>query len=481
MLLKRFYHEGLAQASYLIGCQRTGEALVVDANREIGTYTNAAAEHSLRITHVTETHIHADYLSGSRELAQRTGAQLLLSAEGGRDWQYAFAAGDGAHLLRDGDTFMVGNVRVDVEHTPGHTPEHLVFVITDTPSSSRPVGAFTGDFLFVGDVGRPDLLERAANVAGTMRAGAAQLFASLQRFASRHPDYLQVWPGHGSGSACGKSLGAVPQTTLGYERVANWALQITEEATFVESVLEGQPDPPRYFAMMKKLNREGPAPVGDAAPPPRRDATSLADALASGVVVDLRRADEFAAGSVAGTLNIPLGKSFVGWAGWLLPYDRDLFFIVPGDDEGAARDAARELRMIGLDRLAGWFPAEVVDRCREEGHSLANIASMTSAEVEEGVRSGAVSLVDVRANTEWSEGHIPGARLIPLGHLAERLGELDRTRPVVTQCQSGARSAIAASVLQSHGFADVRNLKGGMDEWVASGRPVEREEVASGV
>ncbi|MGI8842989.1 MAG: MBL fold metallo-hydrolase, partial [Gemmatimonadaceae bacterium] len=223
MLLKRFYDNKLAQASYLVGCQATGEALVVDANRDIGQYVNAADAEGLRITHVTETHIHADYVSGSRELAQRAGAQLFLSNEGGPDWKYAFASESAATLLRDGSSFMVGNVKVDVMHTPGHTPEHISFMITDTPATSLPMGVFTGDFVFVGDVGRPDLLERAAGFEGAMVEGARTLFRSLQRFREL-PDYLQLWPGHGAGSACGKSLGAVPSTTLGYEKVANWAL-----------------------------------------------------------------------------------------------------------------------------------------------------------------------------------------------------------------------------------------------------------------
>src|SRR5688500_1353623 len=198
MLLKRFYDTPLAQASYLIGCQATGDALVIDPNRDVEQYVAAAAAEGLRIAHVTETHIHADFVSGSRELAARTGARLYLSAEGGTDWQYGFAKADGAELLRDGSRFSVGRVRVDVLHTPGHTPEHLAFMITDTAATDRPMGVFTGDFIFVGDVGRPDLLEKAAGVAGTMEAGARQLYASLQRFKSL-PPWLQLWPGHGAG------------------------------------------------------------------------------------------------------------------------------------------------------------------------------------------------------------------------------------------------------------------------------------------
>jgi len=212
MLLARIYDDALAQASYLIGCQESGTAIIVDPNRDVARYIDAADRHSLRLEYITETHIHADFVSGARDLARATGAKLLLSREGGADWQYGFARDDDARLLSNGDRFDVGHVRFDVRHTPGHTPEHLSFVVTDRLSSERPVGILTGDFIFVGDVGRPDLLERAANVQGTMDRLARQLFRSI-RATSDLPDYLQIWPGHGEGSACGKSLGAMPSTT----------------------------------------------------------------------------------------------------------------------------------------------------------------------------------------------------------------------------------------------------------------------------
>ena len=261
MLLKRIYDTKLAQASYLIGCAATGEAIVVDPNRDIDQYLRAAADEGLTIAVVTETHIHADFVSGSRELVERTGAQLLLSDEGDADWKYAFASAASATLLHDGDSFMVGNLKFEVMHTPGHTPEHLTFLVTDTPATDRPMGAITGDFIFVGDVGRPDLLERAAKMQGTMEASARTLFRSLQRF-KQFPDHLQIWPGHGAGSACGKALGAVPSSTLGYERFANWGLATTSEDEFVQAVLAGQPEPPKYFAEMKRINKMGPAILG---------------------------------------------------------------------------------------------------------------------------------------------------------------------------------------------------------------------------
>lgn len=473
MLLRRFYHDGLAQASYLLGCQKTGEALVVDPHRDADEYVAAAAAEGVRITHVTETHIHADYLSGSRELCAATGARLLLSGEGGRDWQYAFADADGATLLHDGDTFMIGNLRLQAVHTPGHTPEHVCFVVTDTPASDRPVGAFTGDFLFVGDVGRPDLLERAAQVAGTMREGARQLFASLQRFGATYPDYLQVWPGHGSGSACGKALGAVPQTTLGYEKVANWALQLRDEAAFVEAVLEGQPSPPRYFATMKRMNRAGPPVLGPRPPLPRCDLAEVDAAVARGsVVVDLRAAAVAMADALPFALNIPYGKSFVGWAGWLLDYDRDLYLLAAGDDAAAAEAARRELAMIGLDRVRGRLGDAVLAEWRGAGRATDRIAQVTPDALAGWIARGAATVVDVREPTEWAAGHIPGAHHVPLGRLAEALPSLPRGRTLVLHCQAGARSAIACSVAHRAGVTGVANLAGGFAAWRGAGAPV---------
>ena len=475
MLLKRFYDDALAQASFLLGCQATGDALVIDPNRDAAQYLEAARAEGVRITAVTETHIHADYLSGSRELAARAGATLMLSGEGGPEWQYAFALSDGARLLRDGDVLTIGNLRVEVLHTPGHTPEHLSFLVTDTPASGRPVGIFTGDFVFVGDVGRPDLLERAAGIEGTMEAGARALFRSLERFRSL-PDHLQVWPGHGAGSACGKSLGAMPSSTVGYEKIANWALSITDEAAFVEAVLEGQPEPPRYFAVMKRLNRDGPAPLGGM-PKPRRVADErLAPVLEEGgFVVDLRSATAFAGGHVPGTLSLPVNKSFVTWAGALLPYDRDIWLVA--DDEGAkAETAARQLALIGIDRVAGWFGDSALQGWTARGRALQPTPQLSADELA--TRPDAV-VIDVRRRSEWEAGHLPGVRHVSLAELPARLDELPRDVPIVMQCQGGGRSAIAASLLQAHGFQDVANLAGGYSAWERAGHPVEREDAAA--
>jgi len=476
MFFQRFYDTNLAQASYLIGCQQTGDAAVVDPIRDVEQYLAAAEQEGLRITHVTETHIHADFVSGARELAQRTGAQLLLSDEGSADWRYAYGAESGARLLKDGDHFMVGNIRLDVLHTPGHTPEHLSFLVTDTPAAAGPWGILTGDFVFVGDVGRPDLLERAAGYAGTMEASARTLFRSLERFRAL-PAHLQVWPGHGAGSACGKALGAVPSTTVGYEKIGNWGVATTDENEFVRMVLAGQPEPPRYFAEMKRINKEGPRILGGLHRPPRLAGAKLPEVVRRGeMVVDTRPGAAFAGGHVPGTLNIPLNGSFTTWAGWLLPYDRDVYLLLDDACPRCVETAVRDLAMIGLDRVAGVFGQDAVDAWTAMGHELGTVAQPTAAETAEMLERGEAAVIDVRGRTEWEAGHLPGVPNIPVGYLGERLAEIPTGKPVVVYCQGGTRSAIAASVLLARGVPNVMNMARGFAAWQHAGLPVARGE-----
>jgi hydroxyacylglutathione hydrolase len=472
MFFRQFYDQPLAQASYLIGCQATGEAIVVDPLRDPAPYMEAAQAEGLRITHITETHIHADFVSGARELRVATDAQLYLSAEGGTDWQYAFAAEDQATLLRDGDHIMVGNIRLDVMHTPGHTPEHLSFVVTDTPRAAGPMGIITGDFVFVGDVGRPDLLEKAAKIANTMEAGAHTLFASLERFRQL-PDHLQLWPGHGAGSACGKALGAVPSSTVGYEKLANWGVATTDEAEFVRMVLDGQPEPPRYFAEMKRINRDGPPVLGARSPLPLLAAAEVASRVRTDVAsvwcIDVRPAASFAQRHVPGSLSVPYGRSFSTWVGSIVPYSVDVILLAPHDKVDSAEaerivTAARsDLLRIGLDRVCGWSHAEqVITAIEQLGGEAGQIAERDVNAAE--VRGAELPVVDVRGLSEWSAGHLPHAQHIPLGDLAERLGELPPGAFGV-QCQSGARSAIATSLLHRLGRSDAVNLRGGYAAW----------------
>ena len=470
MLLERFYDDTLAQASYLVGCQATGEALVIDANRNVEQYMEKARAEKFRIAHVTETHIHADFVSGSRELAQRTGAQLYLSAEGGEDWQYEFGGEAGVTLLHDGDEIRVGNVLLRVMHTPGHTPEHLSFLLTDGAASDRPMGVFTGDFVFVGDVGRPDLLERAAGHQDTMDASARTLHRSLQGFREL-PDWLQIWPGHGAGSACGKALGAVPSSTLGYEKLVNWGLSGLSEEAFVESVLAGQPEPPAYFADMKRINREGPAPRYDAIAPTRMDAGALDAVLGQpgSIVVDMRSAAVVAGSYIPGTINVPYGKKFSTWVGTIVPIDSAVYLVAVDPDGESARSATNDLALIGYDSVTGWFPPDVVQEWAERtGNSVESIGQVPAAEMDSMVAAGEVAVLDVRGRSEYEAGHVPGVPNIPLQELARRLDEVPDDRPVVVHCQGGSRSAISASLLRRVG-KDASNVVGGYEAWREAG------------
>ncbi len=474
MFIRRFFEPKLAQASYLIVCQGQGQAVVIDPNRDVDPYIQAAAAEGATITHITETHIHADFVSGARELAARTGATMYLSDEGDADWKYGFAKSDGAVLVKDGAHLTVGNIDLEVLHTPGHTPEHIAFLVTDGAAADAPIAAATGDFVFVGDVGRPDLLEKTANVKGAMEVGAKQLWASIESFRKR-ADWLQIWPGHGAGSACGKGISAIPHSTLGYEKHFNWAFQCTTEQEFIEKVLAGQPDPPKYFAEMKRVNKAGPRVLGGFTRPPHKVATDLAAVLAAGAtVIDMRPASEFAMGAVPGTLNVPMNGSFTTWMGWLVPYDQDFYLI---GDPNTLDTAVRDLAMIGLDRIGGWFdPAAVAEWAAAADHPLSQIPQIAAQDLADSLRNGGVTLVDVRNDNEWAAGHIAGAQHIPLGRLPDRLDEVSRDKPIVLQCAGGARSMIGASLLRSHGFERVINLTGGYGAWKKAGLPVELVE-----
>ena len=467
MLLTRIYEDGLAQAAYLVADEHAGVGMIVDANRDIQRYIEVAARERIRIVAVTETHIHADFLSGSRELARQTGAPLYLSAEGGTEWQYGFAA-SAARLLRHGDSFELGALRIEARHTPGHTPEHLSFVVTDTSVGNTPAGMFSGDFVFAGDVGRPDLLERAANVAGTMEPMARQLYRSVQDTASL-PAHLQIWPGHGPGSACGKSLGAMPSTTLGYERLINWAFRAPNEKAFIEEVLAGQPEPPRYFARMKALNRDGPPAMPSGEPPAEIHLPGLRRALQSRmVVIDARPSAEFAESHLPGSMSIPFGNSFATWAGSLIDPEREIVLLA--DDATRLTNAQRMLALIGLDRVIGWAG----QTARKEWAAAEPLGRVEQIDPVEVAHRNHRTVIDVRGAAEWDAGHIPNARHFFLGELPATSEELSRDLPIVVHCHTGTRASIAASILQAKGFTDVAVMRGGMDAWEAAHLPVER-------
>jgi len=456
---KHFYDPDLAQGSYLIGCQATGEAIVVDARRDIDAYLTDAAAQGLNITHVTETHIHADYLSGSRDLAARTGAKLWLSDMGNADWKYAF---DGTPLY-DGDEIQIGNVILRAVHTPGHTPEHLSFLVIDGAASKEPVMFLTGDFVFVGDVGRPDLLDEAAGGIDTRFAGAKDLFASLRdRFLSL-PDHVQVWPAHGAGSACGKSLGSVPTTTVGYERVSSWWAPYViagDEEGFTKELLEGQPDAPMYFGRMKRWNKEGPALLGERPTPKQLEVADVARQIETDEVlfIDTRPMAEWHQDAVQNALFVPAGNNFATYASYAIDPERDTqeIVVLAADAEQAAllRD---KLAWTGIDRFAGYVTSV-------EGLARASITTITADQLE---RDANAWILDTRTANEHAEAHIEGSNQIHTGRVRWQLDRIPRDAHIVSHCAAGGRGAVAAAILRRQGYNDIAELQGGYAAWAA--------------
>ncbi len=461
MFFQHVYDKSLAQASYFIGCQKAGVAAVIDPKRDVDTYIEIARANNMKITHILETHIHADFLSGSRELAKITGADMYLSDEGGETWQYEFP-----HIgLKDGDQIKLGNLVFDVVHTPGHTPESISFLLTDSPAINKPVMMFTGDFVFVGDIGRPDLLEKAAGMKGTQDIGAKQMYESLKKFDVL-PDYIQVWPGHGAGSACGKALGAVPSSTVGYEKLRNWAFQFDkDEKGFAEYLLEDQPEPPKYFAMMKKLNKVDRPLLTEVPKLKSISAEQLKVNLAKGMkLVDAREKAEFATGFIPGSINIQGNNSFGTWAGWFLKYDEPFMLLA---DEKQLDDLTRKLMRIGLDNIEGYISGTSV--FEETGGKLQRVNNISLEETKTLIHNNNVQVVDLRGAAEFKEGHIAKADNVFVGTLAENLDKISKDRKVIIHCQGGDRASIGYSILARNGFTNVANFSGSINEWVQAG------------
>lgn len=453
MFLRQFFDPHLAQYAYLIGCQRTGEAVMIDPLRDVDQYRAVAAENDLRVSAVAETHIHADFVSGAAEFAVDPSVKVLVSAEGGPDWQSEWTVGrDNVVLLRNGDIFWVGNLEFRAVHTPGHTPEHMTYLVTDHGGgATEPMAAFTGDFIFVGDVGRPDLLESAAGLAGSMEPGARRLYHSLREFAAL-PDWLQILPAHGAGSACGKALGAVPGSTLGYEKRFNPALHqaLTQsEDDFVASILDGQPEPPAYFAHMKHVNKVGPAITGPPATPP---VLTLAEVMARsadpGVVVLDTRDDRRAwlTSHLRGSLHTPPAK-FSDFAGsWLRP-DDGLILLV--DDLARAETFVRQLLRIGFDLVIGVAPLTLL---AEAGSAQVSTPALLFSELPSLLASPTPPhVLDVRRAVEFRSGHLQGAQHIAHTRLRLRLNEIPMDQPIAVHCATGVRATGAASVLERAG------------------------------
>ena len=460
MLLHRFYDEDLAQASYFIGCQAQNTAVVVDPRRDITDYLELAEHHGMTITGVTETHIHADYLSGTRELAAATGAQVYVSGEGGADWQYGFDA----ERLYDGDAITIGNIAVTARHTPGHTPEHLSFLITDGAFADEPGYLLSGDFVFSGDLGRPDLLDEAADGVDTRFVGAQQIFRSLKGVFLELPDHVQVYPGHGAGSACGKALGALPATTVGYERAYAWwapYLDNDDEQGFIDELLDGQPDAHAYFGRMKRQNKVGPAVLGyPLAPLPEFNGAEIAADIEAGTktIVDTREHHQVHEGTVPGAVNVPGLDKAASYVAWVFdPETDDARLVVLAKDAEEAERYREHFLRVGVDELDGYVT------------SFDELPTTAPQVLPQNELDGfeCAMLLDLRNKTEHAEGHIPGAHQLSGGRVLWNLDELPAAdETIVSYCQSGVRNSVAASALRRKGY-DVVELEGSYLGWLA--------------
>jgi len=469
MFMRMIYDDKLAQAAYLIGCQRSGEAIVIDPERDVDRYITLARENGLRIVATAETHIHADFVSGSRELAERVNAKVYVSDEGDSNWKYEWldkkqGGGSYSHqLLHDGDTFSIGNIDFKVIHTPGHTPEHICFLVTDRGSgATEPIGVVTGDFLFVGDLGRPDLLETAAGQSGMMEPSARTLYGTLGTL-NAIPDFTQVWPAHGAGSACGKALGAVPTSTIGYERRFNAALKAADsEQHFLDFILTGQPEPPIYFANMKRDNKLGPRVLGGVPLPPRITVSEMRGLSGSQVaIIDARPWDAFRSGHIPGSLSIPFDRAFNTDAGSLVRDDEDIYLVLAAEH---VEQAVRDLIRVGLDRIKGWFDPNEMEQFGSAQTPLATTPQVSAEEAQAMIDDPRVQVLDVRRAAEFEDGHLPRAINIAHTRLAARVDEVSRDKHVLVNCRSGRRSARATSYLQRLGY-EVTNLDGGILAW----------------
>ena len=461
MYFQHVYDKTLAQASYFIGCQKAGIAAVIDPKRDIDTYLEIAKQNNMQITHIFETHIHADFLTGSRELAAVTGAKMYLSDEGGEGWEYEFAH----EGLKHGTEVMVGNLKIEVLHTPGHTPESISFLLTDTPASKEPVMLFTGDFVFVGDIGRPDLLEKAAGMVGTQDKGAEQMYQSINLFANL-PEFIQVWPGHGAGSACGKALGAVPSTTVGYEKKRNWAFSYgTNKAGFIDFLLTDQPEPPKYFAKMKELNKVDRPLLTEVPTIKEMTAAELKAAMDKGVkLIDTRNKQDFEKGFIPGSINIQGNNSFATWMGWFVTYNEPFILLAAPSQMD---DLTRKLMRIGLDNIHGFVDAAKINE-------LANgpLSTSTMVNIADVKANTTAQVIDLRGAAEFNAGHIAGATNIFVGTLLQNLAKVPKDKPVIIHCQGGDRAAIGYSLLVKEGYTNVSNYSPGINEWIKEAQPL---------
>jgi hydroxyacylglutathione hydrolase len=455
MYFEQFYLGCLAHASYMLGSE--GEAAVVDPQRDVEIYLKAADDHGLKIRHIFETHLHADFVSGHLELAARTGAKIYIGAEAGATFPHV--------ALHDGSEVRFGKLRFRALETPGHTPEGVCLVVTDEEKSPEPWAVLTGDTMFIGDVGRPDLSK-----AHTPQQLAGLLYDSLHGKLMKLSDQILVYPAHGAGSLCGRSMRAERSSTIGTERLTNYALQIKSREEFIRQLTENLPARPEYFLEDAQINRAGAVALAALPELPPMSAPQLKDLLQQGVfVLDVRPNADFAAAHIPGSVNIALSGQFASWAGTIMGLSARSVLVADTPEQYA--EARMRLARVGIEDLRG-FLQDGIAAWKQAGFELAKLPQMTADELSER-RGHHIQVLDVRREGEWQAGHIEGAAWFPLDNFKVSAPEIDPSVPVAVHCQSGYRSMIACSLLRRAGVENVINVIGGFDAWRKAGLTME--------
>jgi glyoxylase-like metal-dependent hydrolase (beta-lactamase superfamily II)/rhodanese-related sulfurtransferase len=456
MYFEQFYLGCLAHASYLLASN--GEAVVVDPQRDVDLYLKAAEEHGVKIRHIFETHLHADFVSGHKELASRTGAKIYIGKRAGAGFAHVDVA--------DGFELRVGKTLILVLETPGHTLESICLVVADEERSPQPWAVLTGDTLFIGDVGRPDLSK-----THTPAELAGMLYESLHDKLLKLPDNVLVYPAHGAGSLCGRNMRAERSSTIGTERLTNYALQIKSREEFVRQLTSNLPARPEYFLQDAEINRAGASTLSDL---PELKPLSAADVMSlmneEIVALDVRPGEQFAAGHVSGSINIALSGQFASWAGTLLGLSSRPVLIADSSEQ--LSEARMRLARVGIEESRGYLHGGIA-AWKNAGLPLAELPQMTVQTLNDRLHAEETSVLDVRREPEWQAAHIEGATWWPLDHFKVSAPEIDRTAPIAVHCKSGYRSMIACSLLQRAGFRDVTNVIGGFDAWLQAKLPVE--------
>jgi glyoxylase-like metal-dependent hydrolase (beta-lactamase superfamily II)/rhodanese-related sulfurtransferase len=460
MYFKQFYLACLAHASYLIGSE--DEAVVVDPQRDVDEYIAEADAQQLTIKYIIETHLHADFVSGHHELAKRTGATIVFGSRAGVEFE---------HLsVNDGDEIKLGKLILRFIETPGHTPEGICLLVIDPSVSDQPLKVLTGDTLFIGDVGRPDL---AGGKGFTPQQMAELMYDSLHGKILKLPDETEVYPAHGAGSMCGKNMSNEKSSTIGEQRKFNYALKPMSKEEFVQMMTVDLPEAPAYFPKDAEINRSGARDLSELAPP---KALTPADvellSLSGHVLLDVRSAELFGAGHVAGSINIGLGGQFAMWAGSLIPMNTDLVLIA--ETNAQVDEAIVRLARVGIENVRGYLIADL-DNWKHEGLKVETIAQLSVGELNERMKDGTLQVLDVRRPAEYQSGHVPGAHHTPLSSIEKELTSLALAKDQETAviCAGGYRSSAAASLLQQHGFTNLINITGGTNAWINAGLPVE--------